>query len=51
MHLEFLVEEQSAEEVLKILLPKFVDQEHTYRIHAFQGKQALLKNLQSRLRT
>lgn len=47
MHFEVLVEEQSAEEALKTLLPKLgvVD----FRIHSFQGKPDLLARLPQRL--
>lgn len=50
MHIEILVEEQSMEETLKILLPRMLPTETTYRILNFQGKQNLLKQLPSRLR-
>jgi len=48
-HLEILVEEPSAEAALKILLPKIVP-DISFDIHAFQGKHALLKRLENRLR-
>lgn len=50
MHIEILVEEQSMEETLKILLPRMLPPETTYRILSFQGKQNLLKQLPARLR-
>lgn len=50
MHIEILVEEQSMEETLKILLPRMLSPETTYRILNFQGKQNLLKQLPARLR-
>lgn len=50
MHIEFLVEEQSMEEALKILLPRMLPPETTYRILPFQGKQNLLNQLPARLR-
>lgn len=50
MHIEILVEEQSMEEALKILLPRMLPSETTYRILNFQGKQNLLKQLPVRLR-
>ena len=49
-HLEFLLEEPSIEEALKILLPKIIQSETTFRLHPFQGKTNLLSNLPSRLR-
>lgn len=48
-HIEFLVEETSAEAALRILLPKFVSSKVTYRIHPFQGKPDLFKHLHKRL--
>jgi hypothetical protein len=50
MHIEFLVEELSAEMTLHNLLPKLVTGDHTYRIISFQGKQDLLKKLPIELR-
>ncbi len=50
MHLEFLVEELSAEMALHNLLPKLITGEHTYKIITFQGKQDLLKKLKMELR-
>jgi hypothetical protein len=50
MHIEILVEEQSMEETLKILLPHILPAETTYRILNFQGKKNLLRQLPARLR-
>jgi len=50
MHIEILVEEQSMEEALKILLPRILPAETTYRILNFQGKKNLLRQLPARLR-
>lgn len=50
MHIEFLVEELSAEETLKQLIPKIVGNDVTFKIHPFQGKSNLLKSLPARLR-
>ena len=49
MHIEFLVEEQSAEATLTNLLPKLLSEEHSYQIHPFQGKPDLLGSLEKRL--
>jgi hypothetical protein len=49
MHIEFLVEEPSAEAALRNLLPKLLSEKVSYQIHVFQGKQDLLKNLPKRL--
>jgi hypothetical protein len=50
MHLEFLVEELSAEALLNGLLPKLLPAGITWKIHAFQGKRDLLANLTKRLK-
>ncbi|MCC7352812.1 MAG: DUF4276 family protein, partial [Anaerolineae bacterium] len=50
MHFEFLVEEESAEAALNILVPKIVGAGITFKIHTFQGKPDLLKNLPARLK-
>lgn len=50
MHFEFLVEELSAEETLKNILPRILGENFSYDIHPFQGKHDLLKNLTNRLR-
>lgn len=54
MHLEFLVEEPSAEAVLKALVPKILEslgaQSTSFNIRVFQGKPDLLKKLPKRLR-
>ncbi|MBI3652779.1 MAG: DUF4276 family protein [Acidobacteria bacterium] len=50
MHIEFLVEEPSAEKALLVLIPKILGADITFAIHVFQGKSDLLKNLPSRLK-
>jgi hypothetical protein len=50
MHVEFFVEEPSAEAALSILIPKIFKGIHTFRFHPFQGKADLLKNLPARLK-
>jgi len=49
MHVEILVEEESAEKSLEILLPRIVGSEVSHRIHAFNGKPDLLRKLPQRL--
>jgi len=49
-HLEVLVEERSMEEALRILLPKMLGDEVSFRIYPSNGKQDLLDNLANRLR-
>jgi hypothetical protein len=50
MHLEFLVEELSAEVALRNLLPKLVTEEHSFKIITFQGKKDLLNKLTIKLK-
>ena len=50
MHIEFLVEERSAEAALTNLISKILSGDHTFAIHPFQGKLDLLSNLPNRLR-
>lgn len=49
-HIEILVEEPSAEEMLKNLLLKILNSDDTYRIHPHNGKDDLLRKLPNRLR-
>lgn len=48
MHLEVLVEEESAEEALALLIPKIVPGT-SFKVHRFNGKRDLLLKLPSRL--
>jgi len=50
MHIEFLLEERSAEEALKLILPKILPNDVSFYFHVFEGKQDLLKKLPARLR-
>ncbi|MEX1009662.1 MAG: DUF4276 family protein [Acidimicrobiia bacterium] len=50
MYVELLVEEPSAEEALRVLLPKMLGDEHMFEIHVFRGKRDLLAKLPGRLR-
>lgn len=50
LHLEVFVEERSAEEALKILLPKIMAPAPTsFRVHAFNGKSDMERKLPQRL--
>ncbi|MEW6228569.1 MAG: DUF4276 family protein [Bacillota bacterium] len=49
MHIEFLVEELSAEKALRCLLPALLPDEVTFEIHAHRGKPDLLSKLSGRL--
>lgn len=50
MHLEILVEEPSAAEVLRIVVPKLVGPEVSFELRIFEGKPDLLRELPGRLR-
>ncbi len=50
MHIEFFVEESSAEVALQEIVPKVVGQETSFQVHPFGGKPDLLKRLPDRLK-
>jgi hypothetical protein len=50
MHIEFLVEEPSAEAALCNLVPKILGQDLSFKVHSYQGKPDLLNKLLHRLR-
>ena len=50
MHIEFLLEERSAEVTLKLILPKILPDDVSYNFHVFNGKPDLLKKLSARLK-
>lgn len=50
MHIEFLVEEPSAEAALRELLPRLLGGDIAFEIHPHQGKQDLLQNLPAKLK-
>jgi hypothetical protein len=50
MHIEFFVEELSAEAALREIVPRIVGPEVSFQLHPFQGKPDLLKRLPDRLR-
>lgn len=50
MHIEFLVEEPSAEATLSNLVPKILGQDFSFKVHSYQGKPDLLNKLLPRLR-
>jgi hypothetical protein len=49
-HIEFLVEEPSAEAALTEIVPTIIGEDITFRIHNHQSKTQLLGSLESRLR-
>ena len=50
MHIKFFLEEPSAEETLKHLLPKILLKDVSYEFHTFQGRDEMLKELPKRLK-
>lgn len=50
MHIEFLVEESSAEVALRSIIPKILGDAASYNIHPYQGKPDLVRKLPSRLK-
>ena len=50
MHIEFLLEERSAEVALASILPKILPDDVILKFHVFEGKQDLLKKLPKRLK-
>ncbi|HEX6368574.1 MAG TPA: DUF4276 family protein [Longimicrobium sp.] len=51
MHIEILVEEPSAAEMLQVLAPELLGPDVSYEIRVFQGKPDLLRQLPNRLRS
>ena len=49
MHIEFLLEEPSAEAVLNAILPKILSENISFELHVFKGKQDLLRKLPTQL--
>jgi hypothetical protein len=50
IHIEFLLEEPSAEAALQVLVPKMMQERATFACHVMGGKKTLLKELPTRLR-
>ena len=48
MHFEVLVEDQSGKKALDILIPKIIGDQHTFKVHAYQGIGRIPKNLRVR---
>lgn len=49
-HIEFLLEEESCSEALKLLVPQMIGAAISFDLHVFQGKNDLLKSLEARLK-
>ena len=47
MHFEILVEDQSGKRMLDILTPKIIDNQHSFKVHAYQGIGRIPSNLTS----
>lgn len=47
MHFEILVEDQSGQTMLEILIPKIIGEQHTFRFHDYRGIGHIPKNLTS----
>lgn len=45
MHFEILVEDQSGKKALEILVPKIIDNDHTFKIYAYKGIGRIPRNL------
>ena len=50
MHIKFFLEEPSAEEALKHLIPKILEKDVSYEFHTFQGIDEMLEELPKRLK-
>ena len=50
MHIEFLLEEESCAEAVRLLVPRILGDQVTFNTHTFQGKMDLLNALPNRLR-
>jgi hypothetical protein len=50
MHIEFLVEEPSAEAALQNLVPKICGEDFSFNIHAYRSKSDLLNKLSKRMK-
>ena len=51
MHIDFLLEEPSAEVALRAILPRILSDNVSFDFHVFKGKEDLLKKLPERLKT
>ena len=51
MHIEFLLEERSAETTLTIILPKILPADVSFDFRVFEGKHDLLRKLPNRLKS
>ena len=45
MHFEVLVEDQSGKRMLDILIPKIIGNQHSFKVHAYQGIGRIPRNL------
>ncbi len=47
MHFEILVEDRSGKQMLDILIPKIIGDQHSFKVHAYQGIGRIPRNLTS----
>ena len=47
MHFEILVEDRSGKQMLDILIPKIIGNQHSFKVHAYQGLGRIPRNLTS----
>lgn len=47
MHFEILVEDQSGKRMLDILIPKIIGNQHSFKVHAYQGIGCIPRKLTS----
>ena len=47
MHFEILVEDRSGKAALDILIPKIINANHSFKVHAYKGISRIPKNLKS----
>lgn len=45
MHFDFLIEDSSGKDMLEVLIPKIIDEQHSYTIHSYRGVGHLPKGL------
>lgn len=45
MHFEFLIEDQSGEKMLNLLIPRIINNKHTFKVHSYKGIGRIPKNL------
>ena len=49
MHFEILIEDQSGKKALDLLIPKIIDEQHTFKVHFYRGIGHIPKNLKNEI--